>query len=653
MPILTTFTVEGRNAIPFLKDQTLEIEPQLNGRMVATASFVDRLDRPNPLADIFRPEKRDVFLIEFDDGRRFGGIIWDLDRTHVAPGMPDAGLHTFARMVDYNALLDVVYFNEPVAGGSLESQLEAVMDNMTPHGVTLSGSQQTGPTLGNQVFEWRTIRQIIDTYSLQSGWVERVNADGEIEMIDPGSLVAATPISEALGNYRSMKFSDSLSDYRNEAWIRFGPHGVLPVTEVFTGDGSTRTFRLGYHLSDKVVVTTTGIVTVTRAGPVVTEETIDADPIAGTDQWHYDQAETWNNAIVHDAGETVLAVGETVSITYYAFFPGAVFARDSDEYAEHGPWTTVIDRPDITDRTIAQTEAEAEVARISGDNGRLTIEVLDGAEYEVGQTIEVDAPVLGLTEENMLITEIRMIEAIVQASTVRTYIYILTAIQGNVYRENWRAFWRQVRGEEGTGGTPTLEEECVELWSDDFNSGAALSDDYVGILDVAKTAGIGPDASQGVETTDSLGVFRKEGLAATGRTGSLRFDSKTIDPDEDFYVAEVRRSGAWIISIYRNDDPGSNELQVYFRNTVSSEATVSNFWDDTTYHSYMFEWVLSTFNGVDYDADGEFRAYKDGALAVNLTGVEIFDDGWDDQTWDQIALSPQGHMDNLVICDNA
>lgn len=656
MPTLTRFDMTPRNgatrdAIPFLKDQSLAIEPKLNGRLIADVVFLDRLDRPNFLADIFRPNKRDAFLIEFDDGKRYGGLVWDvLERTHIVAGLPDAGLKSALRLVDYTALLDVVPFNEPVASGTLKSQIQAIESNLLAHGITLSAFQLDGPVLGAQIFDWRTARQVFDELSLQSTWVYRIDADGVITFIPPGTLQVITPISEAVGNYRSMSFEDTLNDYRNANYVRYGPHGVLPVTEVFQGDGSTRNWTLGFPLSvTGTGVTTRGVVTVTRTGPAVTEETVDADPLAGTAFWHYNVLATYNNAIVHDAGQPVLGVGESVSITYYGVYPGVAFAADEAEYDENGPFIAIIDRVDVTDPVIGAATAAAQVARLAGDNARVTVESLDP--YEPGYTVEIDAPILGV-QDTLLITEVRIVEVIINAEQERTFVYRLTAITGNAYRDDWRPFYLPPQVAGGSSFPPSDEVCTVTLHTNDFNgAGTLAADGYTGVdPGISKVAGIGPDGSQAIRATGALQEFICD-VASTGREGCCAFWSKTSINDGFFYVAEVRRAAFWILSVYRNDDTlNDNALEIYTNGSSTLVATVPNFWDETTWIEVLIRWRLSTFNGTAYEFDGYVQVLKNGALVVNLQNVQL-ESGFGLETWDHVVLAPQGDMDDLTISE--
>jgi hypothetical protein len=282
MARLTSFTIDGVEiAADHLKDLSLTIEHTINGRSTAECISLDR-------ASTYRASPRDVIQVEMDNEPFFGGILWDQDEDDIA-GPVGTGIIDPMVFVDYMALFDVVYINGIIPAGTLREQLAPLIANMVPHGISMNDDQEDGPDLPAQGFDFLTIRQAIGQLSLQTGWVGKVDTDGAFRMYEPGTLPAPFAITEALGNYRSLRWNRNLNAYRNEAWARYGPHGVVLFTYVFDGDGVTTLYNLPHPLiMAGTGVTPAGYVTVTRITPDnVSNETIDAEP-AGSAQWHYD-----------------------------------------------------------------------------------------------------------------------------------------------------------------------------------------------------------------------------------------------------------------------------------------------------------------------------------------------------------------------------
>jgi hypothetical protein len=438
MARLTTFTIEGEPvAADRLRDLTFAIDEQLNGRSNVECRTVD------PASD-FRPTPLDELVVGLDDVELFGGILWDHKETDI--GGPGTGIDGALVFIDKTALTDVVYFNGPIEAGSLLFQLSAFMPNMGPHGVTLSPDQETGPTLAAQTFAFLTIRECLDSLAQQAtaaqepSWIYTINAAGELLMFQPGSITAPFTISEDEGNYRSLEWVRNVNTYRNEGWARYGSSGVQVTTEVFEGDGANRTYPLARALVlSGGLATPSGFVTVTRAGPTVTTETID---LGGSAEWHYDSAQ---NALIHDAAEPALLDGETISIDYSVSGAGLEFYRHTAEYAEFGPWTLVLDYPDVTNPAVALALITAEVHQRIGFNKRVTL-VIDEPGIRPGMILPMEVPSRAC-EGDFLVLGVRTVEEAIQPTDdpadagERFFRFELDLIEGNVYRTNWRAFW--------------------------------------------------------------------------------------------------------------------------------------------------------------------------------------------------------------------
>ena len=659
MAQITSLIVDGVEvAAERLRDGSLTYDNQINGRSVLECALIDKTISP---VSPYIPTVRDTVYLEIDNVPVFGGILW-VERVGNIAG-PVRGVHTRSTFTDYKALLDRVYFNGPVAAGTLASQLATLITNMLPHGITLSGSQEAGPAMVEQGFNFLTIRQCLDALSAQTildggnTWIYTISPTGVFRMYEAGTQACPFNLSEAVGNYRSASWSVDLNSYVNNIYARYGPSGLALIPETFTGDGSTTAFELSLPLViAETGVAPAGYVTVTRDGPAVTNENIDAEPDTGPAQWHYDAG---TNTLIQDAGEPVLDTGETVLISYYVLGPFTIFEGDDSEYAEFGPFTDVISMPEVTDPTIAQTTLEAELARRLGLAKKLTV-LTDEPGAEPFQTITCTMPSLEVSGD-YLITEVSLVEVAVNrgGSGEREFAFELQCLEGNRYRGNWELFWRPEPRSQGSTGlytpAPTEEETCVELWSDDFNSGAALSDDYTGVSTVTKTAGIGPDGSQAVATTGSLGDFAKSGLTPSGLTGSVRFDSKTVDAGEWYTVCSITEGASFIVAFDRNDNtPGDNTLEVIVKSpSYSTLHSIPGFWEPSTWASYRFDFAFSSTDGIVMNTDGFVHVYKNGVLVYDSGLIELhFGGGPHTIAWDEVYLSPQGHLDNLVICDS-
>jgi hypothetical protein len=454
MARLTSFTIDGVEiAADHLKDLSLTIEHTINGRSTAECTSLDR-------ASTYRAEPRDVILVEMDNEPVFGGILWDQDEDDIA-GPVGTGIIDPMVFVDFWALSDVVYFNGIIEAGTLREQLEPLIANMVPHGLSLSDDQEDGPTLPAQGFDFLTIRQAVEQLSLQSGWVGRVDTSGTFRMYEPGTLPAPFDITEALGNYRRLTWNRNLNAYRNEAWARYGPQGVVLFTEEFEGDGVTTLFNLSHPLiMAGTGVTPAGYVTVTRAA-TTSLEPIGADE---TGFWDYDP----DVDTLEQLSGAVLLAGETVSITYNAQFPGFEFYRDEDEYATYGPFTMVFDYPDVLDPVQALALITGEVRRRVGLVKRVEL-VVDQPGIEPGMTVTMNVPSRDCVGDFLAVTVRTVEEGIRETANPsdageRFYRFEITLVEGNEYRANWMPFWMPDPAAR-IGGIPVSALEPIETSS--------------------------------------------------------------------------------------------------------------------------------------------------------------------------------------------
>lgn len=447
MAVLTTFTI---GSLGDVRDnvviRTLRIEKRLGGRSVASFRWVD----PAGNAGSNRPELRERVYIALDGTAAFLGIVWRFQETHV---IATRGLSFQVDCVDYAALLEQVYFNGGLPAGFLHEVVEPLVANMAAHGIVQDPAVvQPGPVVGAQSFPFVTIAQAANDLALESGWVWRVapilgTQTPAFGFFEVGTIAAPQAFTDAVGRVERAVFTADLSKYVNEIWVRYGEGEVL-VTQRLNGDGSTREWRL----DNDMTLPYPGNVQVVRAGGS-TDETFDTDYINGTFAWHYDRANVWNQRIVHDSGQTVLAAGEYADLTYTARFPNAVLARDDAEYLGNGPFTRVEDLPAVFDRATALAYAQALLRQRGGTpkTGRIRTAV---AGYEPLQQVSINLPNIGVSTADFLITEVVATHRETSAGSVHHFVYDVAVIEGNEAHQNWLGFYLPPRRNRGFGVVP-------------------------------------------------------------------------------------------------------------------------------------------------------------------------------------------------------
>jgi hypothetical protein len=383
------------------------------------------------------PSVRDNIDVEDTPDMVFRGVVWTVRESPVVDHMHR---QYDVECVGYQALADVVLFNGPIAGGSLESMLNTAVANLSPHGIQVDPAQVTGPTLETMSFNFATITQILDALAGASGY--NVAWDGDyVRMEDPGTVGAPFDLTEANSTICGLEHQLSLSNYVNEVWLIFGNAERRDVTDSFTGDGSTKTFALHY--------------TPAAAPGYVSEDAVSypVAPLGATGyRWYYDSV---NQAMVVDAGEAAPANGDAILVPFQAQFPGSYLARDAVGYAAHGPWTITVAYPDIFEWSHAAYAANWELDRRKGVVKRVKVKTFT-AGLVPGMDVNITATNYGLSSTNCLITNVRARHVLQKADKEPLIEYEIEALEGNQWQQNWQEYYRKLNTGSGVGSSGSV-----------------------------------------------------------------------------------------------------------------------------------------------------------------------------------------------------
>jgi hypothetical protein len=206
---------------------------------------------------------------------------------------------------------------------------------------------------------------------------------------------------------------------------------------------------------------------------------------------------------------------------------------------------------------------------------------------------------------------------------------------------------------------------ATSAWSDDFESGTALSSDYDGVQDMTKTAAVGYGSTQGLQGTGSdaekyygyvskiVGFDTRSGCVTVKLKPNAAIDqfgiqiiriSDTTDtgfaPDA---MLEVRATGDGITANGNIDvaDQGGFDLDV-----------ITGVLQDGVWVELRLEWEMSSVVGAVLQADGWYRLFVDGVQVSTQTGLELGTDsiGFNPNNyWQLVQFCPLGLGDDLVI----
>lgn len=234
---------------------------------------------------------------------------------------------------DYTRIAEKTYITETVAAGTtLEDFLTTLVGYLSSHGVTLHGSQVTGPALPAMEFTRARLSEVLQKLSDATNYLWRIDYDKTLRMWLPGDLAAPFNVDESDG---PAKWTDDVEvetilgdEFANRVTVVVGPIPQDNRVEVFTGDGVTSTFTLTYQLTSFPY----GLIHVFESDGV-TPAGGETFGVVGTSpvQWEYDPA---TNQITRTAGPTDATKVYKLTFNGYLYLIGT--AEDAADILANG-----------------------------------------------------------------------------------------------------------------------------------------------------------------------------------------------------------------------------------------------------------------------------------------------------------------------------
>lgn len=428
---VVTMTIDGGDVLSYLQTG-LTTDASINGRPTLRCKLRVRD------GDSYRPTIRDEVVLTDDGDTVFGGIVWRVQETDV--------INYKHRDLDvectgFEALADVTLFNGTTSAGTLKSAATSVAASLALHGITIDSGMSNGPSISALAFPYLTVRESFDTLALASDWNWKFTHDKKVLFEDPGTVGAPFALTDANSTILSLQHTTSLAGYTNDVWLLFGDSSQQPVSDGWTGDGSTKTFALHYFPA---------------ATPGIVFENSVAYPVAIWGQtgyrWYYD-ASVNSLKVDPDSGVAAPTNGHVITSNFTAQYPGLYVSQNLTEYGTYGPWTTVVRAPEIFEWTQARYAADGELARRQGVVRRLRA-TTSTAGLKPGMTVNVTASKRGLSSVNFLIERVSMRHQTKERDGGHLFFYEIEAVEGNQYQQNWVEYFRSLnRGASAGGGT--------------------------------------------------------------------------------------------------------------------------------------------------------------------------------------------------------
>lgn len=486
MPI-TSFTVAGDEVNPLF--DSLEIRETVGG--VSTLSCeVTSIGSP-----VLRFAVHDEVGVEEDGVIIFAGTVSQArERGFGGPNLYDEDgapqIVTTITVEDWTRLAERVYVTETVAAGTtLEAFLVTLVANyFDQFGVTLHGSQVTGPNLPAMSFSRKLGLEVMKSLADATGFLWRIDYDKVLRMWQEGDLAAPFDIDEFDVPARwtgDVEVETILGDnYANRVTVVTDPVTETGRQESFTGDGVTDTFTLGYTLIQSFgIIHIYELDGVTPAGG----ETFGL-PSTGT-QWEYDAG---TNQITRTIGPTDAT--KIYRLTFDGTFQAEAVAEDAGEIAAYGLYEHVEVRNDIASTAAAQELADAMLAErlLSGDQTVVYQTRFTAPTLRAGQEQTLTATARDITG-SFIIRDIRVRAEVpvtaVYAATGLGLIRSVTAKKLKVLSGKWQNTyrdWLQLGGggsvSVGSGG-PGSGGAAPPPFAVQFNNGGVFGGDAAFVYD--------------------------------------------------------------------------------------------------------------------------------------------------------------------------
>ena len=406
---------------------TLKIQAPSNGR--STASFSVRSNDAS-----YRPAFGAEVIITEGGTRIFGGL---LDRPSEQGTLGDSsGAHpaivTRVSAADFNQYAErrVIIDGGFPAGYTLLQALTSLVAWVAPFGVTLHGSQVTGPTFPEMIYTCRTLVEILNeltTLSAKYGepFIWTIDHTKVLRMVQPSTVAAPFDVVEGDGQIIGEVTVDRNNDrYANRVYLKVTPKTETGRVETFTGDGSTTTFTLAY--------------TPTKTYGYVTNATVfetlnyTGDP----------DAATWSLDVGANAITTAVApgVGDVVTMSFDGTFTGIAMAEDvaAQGVGQVDLWERIYSVDEVPDGTTLQALADGALAKALASPMTLKYKTF-GIGLAPGQTQHVTVPMRNL-DVDAVITDLVLSD---YGRGGQRLLREVTLTTGETVQEGWRDVYKQ------------------------------------------------------------------------------------------------------------------------------------------------------------------------------------------------------------------
>jgi len=257
---------------------------------------------------------------------------------------------------------------------------------------------QDGPVVVEAVFNYVSATICLDTLSERAGYSWWIGADRILHFCDRTSYTAPWSVDSSDGFVNDLRVERNRENYRNRQYVRAGKDMTDLQTESFKGDGTTRTFTVGFPVAEISQVTVNGLT-----------KTVGIKGVDEGRDWYWNRGDA---VITQDHGSAALGNQDILAVSYRGFFDVVVLTTDENAIDERktaeggsGWYEAVDDEPYLSSKDAALQSANARLRRYAKLNKILTFDTWHTG-LRPGQILYVNLPERGLTSEEFLIEEV-------------------------------------------------------------------------------------------------------------------------------------------------------------------------------------------------------------------------------------------------------
>jgi hypothetical protein len=256
-----------------------------------------------------------------------------------------------------------------------------------------------GTYIRKAVFNYVKASQAFDEICELSGAIWWITADKVLHYVSRDEFKSPWDITPEHSPTSNMEVETDLSEYRNRQYLRAGQDITDEQTESFKGDGSKKTFTVGYKIAQKPTVLLNEV-----------EQTVGIRQVDKNKAFYWAKDE---KEITQDENAAPLSSTDVLKVKYHGYYPIIVVSEDQaaiDEMktrtGDTGLYEDVEENEMIDDSDLALEFANSKLQKYAKINTRIRFETVKPG-LQAGQLISINLPDYDVDDE-FLITSVEI-----------------------------------------------------------------------------------------------------------------------------------------------------------------------------------------------------------------------------------------------------